>query len=140
VVAGDDRGSLLEILPAATVFDPDAALGIRQRTAKFEPASTHVLVSSNATSDEIEAVAIREGWRAQRIDTGMFRIVKLWIDGTVLVEMFARGEAARYIETFGEAGIATLDGKLRDLESQMAGVIATRMTPEERDAALGKAA
>jgi hypothetical protein len=140
VVAGDDRGSLLEILPAASVFDPDAPLGIRQRPARSEPVGTHVLVSSTASREEIEAVAMREGWRAQRIDTGLFRIVKLWIDGTVLLEMFAKGDAVPYVETFGEAGVATLDARLRDLETRMADVVSAMMTREELVAALGRAA
>jgi hypothetical protein len=35
-MAGDDRGSFLEILPATTVLDPVAPLGLRQRPATFE--------------------------------------------------------------------------------------------------------
>jgi hypothetical protein len=140
VVAGDDRGSFLEILPETTVLDPDAPLGIRQRPATHEPAATHVLISSVVSGETIEAVARREGWRAQAVDTGLFRIIKLWIDGTVLVELFAKGEAARYVETFGKAGMATLDGKLRELEKAMADVLSARMTREQLGTALGQAA
>jgi hypothetical protein len=140
VIAGDDRGSFLEILPADTVLDPDTPLGIRQRPANFEPISAHVLVSSVVSGEEIEAVAAREGWRAQQVDTGLFRIVKLWIDRTVLVELFATGEATRYVETFGKAGMATLDGKLRELEANVTKVLSAKMTPQELNDALGKAA
>lgn len=140
VIAGDDRGSFLEVLPADTVLDPDAPLGIRQRPADFEPITAHVLINSVVSGEEIEAAAAQEGWRAQQIDTGLFRIVKVWIDRTVLVELFAEGEVARYVETFGKAGMATLDGKLRELEASMMRVLSARMTPEQLGEALGKAA
>lgn len=139
VVAGDDRGSLLEILPATVVLDPDTPLGIRRRPATFEPVSAHVLVSSTASREEIETVAAREGWRMQEVETGLFKVVKLWIDGTVLVELFSRGEAARYVETFGKPGMATLDRKLRDLEAGMAEVLSAKMTPEQLKSVLGEA-
>jgi hypothetical protein len=64
-VAGDDRGSFLEILPATAVFDPDAPLGLRQRPANFAPGSGHVLISTIKSSGEIETIAKREGWRSQ---------------------------------------------------------------------------
>jgi ketosteroid isomerase-like protein/catechol 2,3-dioxygenase-like lactoylglutathione lyase family enzyme len=129
LLAGDDRGSFLEILPATTVLDPDAPLGLRQRPATFEPVNAHVLIGAAVSGGEIAAVAEREGWRVQEVETGLFKVVKLWIDGTVLVELLASGEAARYIETFGEVGMAALDGKLRGLEANMADALSAQMTP-----------
>ncbi len=120
VVAGDAHGSFLEILPATSVFDPDAPLGIRQRPAAFEPAGTHVLVSAAVSSEAIRAAAERDGWRAEEVETGLFRIIKLWIDGNVLVEFLAKGEAERYVDAFGASGIASLDGKLRAFEKELA--------------------
>ena len=140
LLAGDDRGSLLELLPATPVLEPDASLGLRQRPATFEPVNAHVLIGAAVGGDEIAAIAGREGWRVQEVETGLFKVVKLWIDGTVLVEMLAKGEAARYVETFGAAGMATLDGTLRELEAKMADVLSARMTPDQLRAVLGDAA
>jgi hypothetical protein len=139
VVAGDGQGSFLEILPAAFVFDPDAPLGLRQRPATFEPAATHVLVSASVTGQEIASVAAREGWRTQEVETGLFRIVKLWIDGTVLIEFLAKGEAGRYVETFGKSGLPSLEGKLRALETELAEALAGKLSTEALQAALGSA-
>lgn len=140
LLAGDDRGSFLEILPATTVLDPDAPLGLRQRPATFEPMNSHVLIGAAVSGEEIAAIAEREGWRVQEVETGLFKVAKLWIDGTILIELLAGNETARYVETFGEAGMAALDDKLRDLEAKMADVLSARMTPEQLRAVLGEAA
>lgn len=137
VVAGDDRGSFLEILPATSVFDPDAPLGVRQRPATFEPVTAHVLVSAAVDSKAIQTAAAREGWRTQEVETGLFRIVKLWIDGNILVEFLAKGEADRYVEAFGASGMPFLDRKLRDLEAELAGVLSQQLPPEVLTEALG---
>lgn len=138
VLAGDDRGSFLEILPATAVFDPDAPLGLKQRPASFAPGSAHVLITTVKNSAEIETIAKREGWRSQEIETGLFKIVKIWIDGTVLVELFAKGEAQRYIDTFGAQGMATLEDKLRELEVKLAGALAQKLPPQVVAEALGR--
>jgi hypothetical protein len=100
-VAGDTQGSLLELLPATAVFAPEAPLGIRQRPATTEPVIAHVLIGAAASAEVIRAVAAREGWRAEEVETGLFRIVTLWIDGNILVEFVAKGEADHYVEVFG---------------------------------------
>jgi len=128
VVAGDAQGSFLEVLPATSVFDPDAPLGIRQRPAKYEPMSAHVLIS---------AAAAREGWHTEEVETGLFKIIKLWIDGTILVELLAKGEADRYVAAFGSAGTASLDRKLRDLEAKLAGALSQKFPPEVLTGTMG---
>ncbi|MDQ8732260.1 hypothetical protein [Bradyrhizobium sp. LHD-71] len=137
VVSGDERGSFLEILPATTVFDPDAPLGLRQRPAKSEPVTSHVLVSAAVPGEMIHAVAKREGWQAEDIETGLFKIVKLWIDGNVLVEFLAKGEAGRYVDAFGAAGLSTLDEKLRHLEANLLTALSQKLPPQVLVEALG---
>jgi hypothetical protein len=137
VVAGDAQGSFLEVLPDTSVFDPDAPLGIRQRPATFEPVSAHVLIGAAAGGEAVRAAAAREGWRAEEVETGLFKIIKLWIDGTVLVEFLAKGEAERYVEAFGSLGAAQLDRRLRDLETKLAGALSQKFPPEVLAAALG---
>lgn len=137
VCAGDALGSFLEIVPRATVFDPDAPLGVRQRPAKAEVGSAHVLVSSPLAAEVIQAVAAREGWRAQEVETGLFKIVKLWVEDVTLVEFLAKGEANRYVEAFGTAGMASLDGKLRAMEKELSVALSKKLSPEMLAEALG---
>jgi hypothetical protein len=137
VCAGDTHGSFLEILPQATVFDPDAPLGIRQRPANAEVGSAHVLVGSHLSAEAIQAVAAREGWRAQEVETGLFKIVKLWVEDVILVEFLAQGDAGRYVDTFGAAGMASLDDKLRALEKELSVVLSNKLSPEMLAEAIG---
>lgn len=138
VCFGDAHGSFLEIVPEGSVFDPDAPLGVWQRPGKVKPGSAHVLVGSPLSGEAIRMVASREGWRAQEVETGLFKIVKLWVEDTVLVEFLAAGEVRRYTDAFGEAGMASLDTRLRELEATLATALAGKLPPEVLTEALGR--
>lgn len=140
VVFGDAHGTFLEIVPEESVFSADAPLGVWQRPVKVEPGSAHVLVSSPLSGEAIQAVAAREGWRAQEVETGMFKIVKLWVEDTVLVEFLEAGEAKRYADAFGAAGMATLDGRLRELEISLGAALAGKVPAAVLEEALGRSA
>lgn len=137
VVAGDDRGSLLELLPASTVLAPDAPLGVRQRLSGVQPGNAHVLVRAAVDSAAIEAVAAIEGWPMQEVETGLFRVLKLWIDGVTLIEFLTGSEAERYVDAFGAHGLASLDGRLRDMEAELAPALTAKLPPRVLADALG---
>ena len=137
VVAGDDRGSSLEILPSTAVFDPQSPLGLRHRDAEPACSGAHVLIDSVHAAEQIFAVAAKQGWLAQEVETGMFRIVKLWIDEFILVEVLPAGESERYVENFGAAGLASLDTKLRQFETDLSDGFARKFTPSVIADALG---
>jgi hypothetical protein len=139
VVFGDANGSLLEVLPATSVFDPETPLGLRQRPATSEPVTAHVLVRAAVSAEAIQLVADREGWRTQQVETGLFKVFKLWIDGNILVEFLTKVEAARYAEAFGTEGLQSLDGKLRDLEKELAGALSAKLPAGALADALGPA-
>lgn len=63
--------------------------------------------------------------------------MKLWIDGAVLVELLAKGDAGRYVDTFGTSGMVSLDGKLRQLETILADALVRKLSSDELAAALG---
>lgn len=138
VVAGDEKGSLLEILPAAFVFDPAAPLGFSQRPPTFKPVAAHVLVSAAVEADAIRLVAMREGWRLDEVETGLFKVIKVWIEECALIEFLADGEAARYVDSFGTPGLSSLDERLRDLEVKMTAALSSKLPPHVLDAALGR--
>ncbi len=137
VCAGDAHGTFIEIVPATTVFDPDAPLGVRQGPEIHRTSAAHVLVGSPLPAIAIQEVASREGWAAQEVETGLFKIVKLWIEDVILVEFLPEGETQRYIDAFGSKGMASLEGKLRALEKDLAAVLSSKLPPELLAEALG---
>jgi hypothetical protein len=117
---GDGNGSLIELLPWRSVLHPNEPLGIRQSGTGPDHSGFHALVHTPHPQETVLATARREGWRAQHVESGLFEIVKVWIDGVVLLEFLCEDKAGRYVETFGGEGLSTLDRKLRQLETAMA--------------------
>ena len=120
VCSGDPSGVLLEVLPRDFVFDPNVPLGLRRtETPAGGSGGCHVLVATPHPYETVRNVAQREGWPAHTVETGLFEIVKIWIEGDFLVEFLGRDQAARYVQAFGCSGMAVLDEKLRRLEADM---------------------
>jgi hypothetical protein len=138
VCAGDEHGTFLEIVPATTVFDPKAPLGVLQGPEVHRPNAAHVLIGSPLDSQSLLKRAADEGWPAQEVETGLFKIVKVWVEGHLLVEFLADGEAGRYADAFGHKGMPSLDGKLRAMEQELGAVLATKLSPQMLAEALGE--
>jgi hypothetical protein len=119
VVLGDDAGGMLELLPDRVILDPEVPLGIGHRGDAPGRSAAHVLVTSPLSTDEIVAFARKEGWRTDAVESGLFEIVKVWVQGALLVEFIPQDKVSRYTETFGRGGMAGLDGKLRTLEQDL---------------------
>lgn len=117
VLYGDAAGSFIEILPWGAILTPDARFGVGTDEAMRTHAGSHVLLSTPHSEDKIVALAKRQGWRTQIVDARLFKVLKLWIDDRTLVELLTPAMRRAYVETFGSQGIASLNGKLRALES-----------------------
>ncbi|MFT4251030.1 MAG: hypothetical protein QM608_00910 [Caulobacter sp.] len=102
VLAGDDRGSALEVYPADTVLreaDGDAdAYGEPSGGAAFTP--THGALATGLDAEAVMAIAAREGWPAKyRKRGGMFGVVELWIEGRQMMELLTPEMQAEYRRT-----------------------------------------
>lgn len=118
VCLGDAAGTMLEVLPWGFVQDPAGGAkaldaGMRERT------STHILLQTPRSVDQIETIASEEGWHCTRASAGFFELTKVWVEDRFLVELMTAEQARSYTAIFGTEGLPTLDGKLRDLESSM---------------------
>lgn len=120
VLYGDSAGSFIEILPWGAILTPDARFGVGQDEEMRAYAGSHVLLSTPNSEAKIEALAAGAGWRTQLVDARLFKVLKVWIDNATLIELLTPAMTAAYIETFGSAGMASLDGKLRRLETPAA--------------------
>jgi hypothetical protein len=116
---GDDDGSLLEVLPWGTTLDQEAPRGVGHDADMRRRSGSHVLVKTQRSMEDVQAIAKREGWHSEVIDARLFKVLKVWIENAALVEFLTPETAGLYRSTFGTTGIAALDGKLRALESAL---------------------
>jgi hypothetical protein len=117
VLYGDEAGSFIEILPWGVVLPPDQRFGIGEDETMRPLAGSHVLLATPHSEQRIRALAEGQGWLVQLVDARLFKVLKVWIDNATLVEFLTPEMRQAYVETFGRQGMASLNGKLRALES-----------------------
>lgn len=116
VLYGDEAGSFIELLPWGAVLTPETRFGIGQDDAMRPHAGSHVLLSTPRAEGEIRALAAHQRWKVELVDARLFKVLKVWIDDAILVELLTPAMVPAYVETFGALGLSALDSKLRDLE------------------------
>ena len=116
---GDEDGSLLEVLPWGTTLDQNAPRGVGHDADMRPRSGAHVLVKTERSIADVQAIAQREGWHSEVIDARLFKVLKVWIENAALVEFLTPDTVDLYRSTFGSGGIAALDGKLRALEAAL---------------------
>lgn len=105
-LAGDDRGTGLEVYPAGTVLkesegDADAHGG----EGHFGLTPTHGAIATHLDRAAVLAIAAREGWPAKyRKRGGLFGVIEMWIEGRQMMEVLTPEMQAEYLAT------ATIDG------------------------------
>lgn len=99
-LAGDDRGTIMEVYPMGTVLretpgDADAhgeAVGAERFSA------THGAIATPLDEAAVLAIAGREGWPAKyRKRGGMFGVIELWIEGHQMMEVLTPEMQAEYL-------------------------------------------
>ena len=109
------------MLPAGHALVPGP--GPSPRVAATVPAAasaSHALLLAAVGRATIEAVAARESWPCGFVDTGLFQVLSIWIDGTPLLELTTPELLPSYVRTFGAVGLRTLDAELRAVETHLA--------------------
>ncbi len=99
--AGDDRGTMIEVYPLGSELhpgDPELPEMVVNPTAPTY-ASTHIAMSVPIAPADIERIAAREGWFAQRCDRGpFFTAIEFWVENRFLIELLPPDMAARYVD------------------------------------------
>jgi hypothetical protein len=98
-LAGDDRGTALEVYPHGTVLreaEGDAdAFGQPDLPGDFT--ATHAAIATLLDQESVFAIARREGWPAKyRKRGGRFGVVEMWIEGRQMVEVLTPEMQAEY--------------------------------------------
>ena len=106
--AGDEYGTLIEVYPFGTEMMPgedDTPIKYQQSTYN-QFIATHAAISIPLEQSQIEAIAIREGWRCVRCSRGYFDIIEFWVENTVLLELATPELAQQYLALLSPENIA----------------------------------
>jgi hypothetical protein len=103
-LAGDERGTLIEVYPHGTVLregDGDVdAYGDPSGTDRFS--ASHGAIATPLHRQAVLAIAEREGWPAKyRKRGGLFGVVELWIEGRQMMEVLTPEMQAEYLAAMG---------------------------------------
>jgi hypothetical protein len=115
VLANDGKGTALEITPAGTVLVPGEGLPDESDLnavtepheaqfvkSEFVPryVATHININTERSIEEIREMAKREGWRVLVCNRGggLFQLVEIWVENTLMLEVMTPEQTARYIE------------------------------------------
>ena len=99
-LAGDDRGSAIEVYPHGTVLcqtDGDAdAHGETAGVDRFS--ATHGAIATELDMDSVLSLARREGWPAKyRKRGGLFGVIELWLEGRQMMEVLTPEMQSEYL-------------------------------------------
>jgi hypothetical protein len=102
-VAGDDRGSIVEVYPHDRVITPGGGReqSVSYGDAKVEPArfsAFHMAIATPKSAAEVLAIGEREGWRAVRCSRGQnfFDVIELWVENSTMLEFLTPEMQAQY--------------------------------------------
>ena len=98
---GDEYGTGIEVYPLGTELIPGEGQSppqFRHNPAASPFGATHAALSIQRTKEEIFALAGREGWRALELSRGQFRVIELWIENHVMLELLTEEMAQEYLQ------------------------------------------
>ena len=91
-IAGDERGTTMEVYPADTELHPGEADDVeaQARTAPGRPrhGPTHAAIATPLEEAEVLALAARHGWTARRLRRGgLFDVIEVWVEDAFMLEV-----------------------------------------------------
>jgi hypothetical protein len=119
VCYGDAKGSLIEVLPWGIVLDPLMAGGMDHDDQMRNRSGSHMLVKTPLDAGTVLALAAREDWRARVASERGFKVIKLWIENSFLIEMMTPEMAKAYAGIYGARGMPLLEERLRFIEAAL---------------------
>jgi hypothetical protein len=127
-VARDGSGLAIEVYPDGMahhpgVGQPDASSGhagvvpmpwedqVRPDGTQLRPSAFHMALVSKLGDEKVISLAEEAGFRAVKCDrAGVFRLVEVWLDNALLVEVLNPAEAERYRQFMHPTGVSAMFG------------------------------
>jgi hypothetical protein len=105
-MAGDDRGSAIEVYPLGTeLHQGDGEAPVRP-LAGPPPGNgpVHVAIATELDLDSVKAIAKRFGAPAKVCARGPFHVIELWVEGRFMIEVLTPEMQAEYLGNLDFAG------------------------------------
>jgi len=103
VFANDGRGTGLEFYPAGRVLVPGET-DVRMIDGEAGETESHVAIGVPLSEAEVHTIAAREGWKCFTCSRGgMFRVIEVWIENTLMIEALTPAMQAEYLSTMTAA-------------------------------------
>jgi len=97
-LAGDDRGTLIEVYPFCTDMVPaETATAFVSNPAASEHSPSHQAIVTALSEHDVIALAEREGWRALHCNRGPFEVIEVWLENRILVEVLTEEMQQQYL-------------------------------------------
>jgi hypothetical protein len=105
-MAGDDRGSAVEVYPIGTELHEGAGgEGAQSRAGRPAPhGPVHVAIATELGMGDVKGIARRFGAPAKVCSRGPFRVIEVWVEGSFMIEVLTPEMQAEYLASFNFAG------------------------------------
>lgn len=102
VVAGDERGTLLEVYPHGHLLFADREKHANDPLREDLPqaSATHVAIGTVLQEEQVFGIGAREGWTVRKLSRGGgFDVIELWLEDAIMLEIITEEMKARYLES-----------------------------------------
>ncbi|HZG07814.1 MAG TPA: hypothetical protein VEZ70_02415 [Allosphingosinicella sp.] len=98
-MAGDERGTAVEVYPLGTELHPgEGANEVRGVAAEPAPhGPVHAAIATDLSLEEVKAIAARNGMPAKVCNRGPFHVIEFWLEGRFLLEVLTPEMQAEYL-------------------------------------------
>jgi hypothetical protein len=105
-MAGDDRGSAIEVYPLGTeLHEGEGESAVRTVTGRPAPnGPVHVAIATALGVDEVKSIASRFGAPAKVCARGPFHVIEVWVEGSFMIEVLTPTMQAEYLGNMHAAG------------------------------------
>jgi hypothetical protein len=97
VLAHDQYGTLIEVLPLGTEMWPDDVEAGFHAGTSAPYVATHAYISVQTSTETLQQIGEREGWMVRVCDRGPFDLVEFWIENRQLLEFAPPEMSAKYL-------------------------------------------
>jgi hypothetical protein len=105
-MAGDERGSAIEVYPIGTeLYEGRGEAGAQSRAGPpSRSGPVHVAIATEFGMGEVKGIARRFRAPAKVCSRGPFRVIEVWVEGTFMIEVLTPEMQAEYAAGFNFGG------------------------------------